>query len=194
MAAEKMKDTSGETKQEPEALPGAPGAGAQRRMDPEIVAKIVAPAGSPPAKPLEERYFVLREIKQNEWFATVYANVTVDDLLKREFWSGVAHKLQRGGKIVVMSEDSRLYVELVVFAVGARWVEVKVFGEPIIVTSAVANMSSGTDYVVKDLGLIKKWGVVEIGTGREVHTGELTEETARGWLRDHLQTENRSRA
>ncbi len=158
----------------------------------EIIEKIVPAAERPAAKPIQERHFNPREIKQNEWSAILNKDVTVNDLLNRNFWGGVAAKLRRSDKIVCMSEDGRLYVECIVFAVGGNWAEVRVFGEPIVVTRAVAAGGPATDYEVRYLGLIKEWGVVELATGREVkNDGSLkTEDAARAWLRDFLSMEH----
>ena len=162
-------------------------------MPAEIAEKIVPAKGRSPAKPLEERYFKTRVNDQNDWYVKVYSHITVEDLLNRDYWSGVARSLRFGDKIVCASEDKRMYVELVVVAVGGTWAEVRVFGEPIIITSDVATMGRGSDYVVKDLGLIKGWGVVHTPTGREVKAdGSLkTEDAARGWLREFISMENR---
>jgi hypothetical protein len=159
----------------------------------EIAEKIVPGHDRPPSKPLEERHFHPREIKQNEWLVHLDQTVTVNDLLEKKFWGTVALKLRRGDKIVCMSEDGRLYVELVVFGCGMNWAEVRVFGEPIVVPRAVAAGGPASDYEVRYLGLIKEWGVVDSTTGRVVKgDGSLkTEDAARAWLAEFVRMDSR---
>ncbi len=159
----------------------------------EIAEKIIPGPGSAPAKPLEERHFHNREIKQNEWFVHINQDVTVNDLLEKKFWGGVAVKLRRGDKIICMSEDGRLYVELVVFGCGMSWAEVRVLGNPIVVTRSVAAGGPTTDYEVRYLGLIKEWGVVDIVSGRVIKgDGSLkTEDAARAWLAEFVRMDSR---
>lgn len=154
----------------------------------EIAEKLIRAPGAAGAKPAEERHFHQREIKQNEWFLFLLKDVTVNDLHDRNFWGGVSMKLRPGDKVCCMSEDRRLYVEVIVFAVGGNWAEVRVLGDPIIVPLSVAAGGPATDYAVKDLGLLKGWGVVELTTGREIKAdGSLkSEDQARAWLREFL--------
>ena len=159
----------------------------------EIAEKIISNPDRAPAKPLEERHFHNREIKQNEWFVHLNADVTVNDLIDRKFWGGVAAKLRRGDKVICMSEDGRLYLELVVFGCGINWAEVRVLGNPIVVPRSVAAGGPTTDFEVKYLGLIKEWGVVETTTGRVVKgDGSLkTEDHARAWLAEYVRMDSR---
>ncbi len=159
----------------------------------EIAEKIVSGPDRLPAKPVEERNFHPREIKQNEWFVHLNHDVAVNDLMDRKFWGGVAVKLRRGDKVCCMSEDGRLYVELIVFGCGMNWAEVRVFGNPIVVPRSVAAGGPATDFEVRYLGLIKEWGVIDTTTGRVIKgDGSLkTEDAARAWLSEFLRMDSR---
>lgn len=140
-------------------------------------------------KPLGERYFQMRESRQTEWFATVNADVTPDDCLKREFWSQIFPKVSHGSRIVVFPENRSWYGELVVFGMGIGWVEVRWIVGPTRAPAGIINYSAASDYEIREMGEIKKWGVLHRSDGRVVHSGELTQENAARWLAEYLRTQ-----
>lgn len=161
-----------------------------------ISAPPAAPLPPPPAvKPLriEERYFNLREIRQNEWHAIVPAKATLIEIMKPETWANIARKLKPFDKIVVVKEDRTLYVELIVVSTGLGRAEMRVFGLPIEVSIDAAARSAAVDYEVVDLGEIKHWGVRRVSDGREVKGDGtcLTRDQAERWLSEYLRQEAR---
>lgn len=164
---------------------------ADRSPEPPQGAPTVLPMK--PVKPIEERYFQTREMRQNEWHALVGASVTPEDLLKREFWGQVRQKLAPGDKVVVFSENRRMYAEMVVFSVGLNYAELRFIAGPILVAAEVASRSIASDFEIRDLGEIKKWGIIRITDGREIKAdGSLkTAEDAQRWLGEYLKLEAR---
>lgn len=153
-----------------------------------VAAQAAAAKAAAPPEParLEERFFHSREIKQNEWYAIAYSGLALADILKREYWANLTRKLKQGDKIVVVSEDMRLYVELIVFAVGSNWAHVEVLGAPIMVNAELNSLRA--DYEIRNLGLIKKWSIIRSEDGREIKAdGTLHSfEQAAGWLNEFL--------
>lgn len=149
----------------------------------------IKPAG-PPAT-IDDRLFSLAEFKQNHWYALARATHTIDDVLKAEYWAHVANnKLAPGNKIAVFWEDRSQYYELVVFAVGVNWASVAVVVGPITPAKAMAGKSVGTDFEIRNLGEIKKWGVVRRSDGHEILADGScdTQEKAARWLADYIRT------
>ena len=113
-----------------------------------------------------------------------------------EYWANNAGKLRPRDKIAVMTEDSRLYLELIVFTVGSNWAQVRVLGQPITVSEAVSRSSVADDFEVKYLGLHLEWGIIRKSDGRVVKGDSTlkTEDAARAWLREYLQSIGRRSA
>lgn len=142
--------------------------------------------------PLQEMRFKQREFLQNQYAIDAPIGTTMEDLLTREYWGHVARKLRRRDKIVVMTDDCRMYVELIVFAVGSNWAQVRPLpGTFVVLDAAIARSSVADDYEIRDGGLHKKWVVVRLSDGREIKgDGTLqTEDAARAWLRDYLNSQ-----
>lgn len=155
-----------------------------------------APPRKPPP-PLNERNFQPREFTQIEYAALVPKGTTVEDLQERGFWAHNAAKLRPMAKIVVMTEDRLLYCELIVFATGSNWAEVRVLkGSVIKVDHVTARGSAGDDFEIVDGGMVKQWTVVDKRNGREIKAdGTLkTQEAARLWLGDFLKSQGLNRA
>lgn len=152
----------------------------------------LAPAAIPvpkrePAKPVHERYFKLREQSQTCYHAILFANVMPEDVVTRNFWSEIPHKVKSGDKIVVISENSSWYGEMLVWGVGINWVEARFLpGFPMISPVGVGNQSIGTDYLIEDRGLIKKWTVIRKEDGREIWQGGSTMQAASQWLAEYV--------
>lgn len=144
-------------------------------------------------KPLQEGRMELREFKQNVWAVFAPAGTTVEDLLNRDFWAHCAIKFSPMNKICVMTDDKRLYVELIVTTVGSAWAQVHVLGIPLIIGDVASNGSIADDYRIEDGGLHKKWIVVRKSDGAEIKSdGTLkTPEQAQSWLRDFLNSQGR---
>lgn len=150
----------------------------------------VAMAKGPPAT-IDDRLFSLAEFKQNHWYALARSSHTIDDVLKAEYWSHVANnKLAPGNKIAVFWEDRSKYIELVVFGVGVNWASVALVVGPITPAQAMAGKSVGTDFEIRNLGEIKKWGVVRRSDGHEILADGScdTQEKAARWLADYIRT------
>lgn len=147
-----------------------------------------------PPPPLAEMLFYLQEQKQNRWYALIPKNVALGDLLEKEYWSYVRAKLQPGNIICCFREDRTWYIELVVFQVGANWVSVSILNGPIYPDAGSVGKSIATDFEIRELGEIKKYGVVRISDLREVTSGHATQEAASRWLAEYLRTMSNQRA
>lgn len=172
---------------QPESAKTSPHVEAER---PTPAAPTLMPARRAPMAPLNEMRFGQREFQQNEWFAIADKGTTIEDLLSRDYWANNAAKLRPKDKIAVMTEDRRMYVELIVFVTGTNWAEVRVLGTPIIVDNLSARSGAASDFDIVDGGLARKWMIVRRSDGRVVKgDGTLqTEDAARAWLREFLQS------
>ena len=128
---------------------------------PAPVAKIVPAA----PKVVDERYFKVGSFRQNTWFVDVRRHLAFEDVLKREFWSHVTGRLRTGDKIAVIREDGGFYGELIVFAVGINWAEVRVLVGPIAGSSIHAGSRAADDFEIKDMGTIQHWVVIRKSDG-----------------------------
>lgn len=144
------------------------------------------PPERPIPKPIGERYFSMKESKQTEWFALVNADVHPDDCLRREFWSQIVPKVAYGSRIIVFPENRAWYGELIVFGMGIGWVEARWAVGPIKAPSSTLNYTAASDYEVKELGEIKRWGVVRRSDGQVSHSGEVSQEAASRWLAEFI--------
>lgn len=164
---------------------------------PEPLPRMPTSASSPLAprkfKPLQEGRMELREFRQNVWCVFAPPGTTVEDLLNKDFWAHCAIKFNPMAKICVMTDDKRLYVELIVTTVGSAWAQVHVLGTPLVIGELASRDSIADDYRIEDGGLHKKWIVVRKSDGAEIKSdGTLkTPEQAQSWLRDFLNSQGR---
>lgn len=146
------------------------------------------PMPQKPREPIAERRFSERDFKQLTYVALPEKGTTIDDLLRRDYWANVAAKLRETSKIFVMCEDKSYYCELIVFATGSNWAEVRMWGSPIFIDTAIVGGQAATDYEIVNDGLVNKWIIRRRSTGQNVKAdGTLqTEDAARAWLREYL--------
>ena len=168
------------SEQTPENTQHAP----QKPKAPSAVAPAPAPAPHRVVPPMAEGDFQEGQFRQLFYVGYAKSGTTVADMLKRDYWAHVAQRMRPGTKIAVLTEDKRLYAEFIVFALGSTWAEVRQLGTEINVDKLVAGSGVADDFIIRDLGLIKKWGVIRVSDGREVKAdGSLeTEDAARAWL------------
>lgn len=150
-------------------------------------AVVPPPAGARKMVPLQEMRFKQREILQNEWAINAPKGTTIEDMLTPTFWAHVASKVNPRDKITIMTDDCRMYVELIVFAKGQNWLQVQVFGAPVYASSEMANASMADDYRIEYGGLQNHWQIVRVADGRLIKSdGTLkSEQEARLWLNDY---------
>lgn len=154
-------------------------------------AAVAVPKEPKPPVSIDDRLFALAEFKQNHWYAIARSTHTIEDVLAAEYWAHVANnKLAPGNKIAVFWEDRSRYYELVVFEVGVNWAAVAVVVGPVFPSAAMAGKSVGTDFELRNLGEIKKWGVIRRSDGREILADGScdTQEKAARWLADYIRT------
>ena len=95
--------------------------------------------------------FQMSEFAYARMCATLPIGWTIEDALKPEFWSGVAHRLQkdqlsgghdRAGAIVELrTVDHRFYAEVYVLAVRDQTLTVKLIREPVVLQSDEEDLS-----------------------------------------------------
>ena len=142
-------------------------------------------------QPMAEGDFSEKQFKQLEYVGYAKAGTTIEDMLKREYWAHVAAKLRPMTRLIIMTEDRRLYVEFIAFAVGSNWAEVRQFGKEINVDKVSARGSVADDYEISDGGLVKEWQIVRKSDGRVIKgDGTLkNEDEARKWLGEYLRAQ-----
>jgi hypothetical protein len=139
-------------------------------------------------EPLPEFHFHLREVKQNEWLAVVFKEVSIEDVLRRDFWTHVAHKLRFPDKIIVVREDKGFYLELVVFSSYGTSVDVRPLCDPITVGDHMPLVKPEEDYYIADGGEIRGWQVIRRKDNKVIKgDGKLRSESeAMKWMSDWL--------
>ena len=128
--------------------------------------------------------FAMAEHKRTVYTAFVEEGVTLNTVLKSEFWAHVAAKLQPMDEIVVIPDDMSYRAVLMVLDKGTAWAKVALIHEAKIGkidTTAPAN----PDYEVKLRGP-HKWSIVRKSDSQVIQEGISTKEDAHLRLAEHL--------
>lgn len=141
---------------------------------------------------LEPSRFKLAEHVFNTHAAICEPGVTREDVLRTDFWSHNARKMQVHDKIIVTTDDGAIYGELLVVARDMLWAKVHVLRWDSLVTrdmaetEAVQRMPGEGDYDIQWKGNHLKHVVIRRSDSSIMHKGEQRLEDARLWLREHL--------
>jgi len=109
---------------------------------------------------LLQRRFALAEVQRNVWFATLEANLTIEDALEPSYWRHVVQQLRPYDLVEIGNDDCSFRAQLIVADVwhaGARLVEisrVNMAGEE------HEDKSVGDDLKVRWRGPHAQWCVV----------------------------------
>lgn len=124
---------------------------------------------------------------RNEWAINPEYGVTVDDMLKPDFWAHVAQKLRPWDKIEARAEDGAYFVEFVVLDAAKTWAKVALVNTPTVFKENVgpSDISIDDKYIAQWKGPQRKWIVV-----RKVDKASLKEELATKsdairWISEH---------
>lgn len=160
--------------------------GAQVGGHPDAGVQIPSAAGKPrPTPTLSPNGLSVAEYKRRNWFCEAVEGVTLDDVLKSEFWAHVAAKMTPFDRIEVVSFDGTWGADLVVLATGRTAAKVKQlhFYE---FEGGYTDMSSvNTSHEIKHRGP-RKWSIIRLSDNAVVKEGIPTREEADRALADYL--------
>lgn len=130
-----------------------------------------------------------RDMTPAEFARTLYRvfvdpSVTKEDLLTPETWAHVGHQLKINDRLEVLSEDGKVYAELLVASSGVNFAKVRVisfvrFEEDIVPTS------EGDDFEAGFISNRYKFGVKRKSDNTWLVKELDTQADAEGWLANH---------
>jgi hypothetical protein len=131
-------------------------------------------------KPLASNKFKAAEFVRNVFAITPPPGVTIEDMLKREYWTNVAQSLAPMTRIEVLPRDGKFFAELIVTASGKNWANVclRDFVE-------LDNFKAPADnaiYTVKHLGSDSGWAVIRNSDHEVMGDGFDTSDEATSWM------------
>ena len=130
------------------------------------------------------------EIKQADytrlvWSITPEPNVTIEDILKPEFWANVSRNLRSGHRVEIIPQDNSYFAEVFVMAASTNWAKVILLRKVDLIEKNETNVET-SGCIVKWAGPHDKWRITR---GTEVISkGHEDESLAYAWLTEHLKT------
>lgn len=112
--------------------------------------------------------------------------VSLDDLLRPEYWAHVATKLRKFDIIEVLPEDGSFFVELIVLQVGIGYAKVMLLREVGLEADEVLPDADGV--IVKWKGPHRKWAVIRTTDGQILRDGHEDKAAAALWAQGYAQT------
>jgi hypothetical protein len=142
-----------------------------------------------PAKKVAPRLTVDRfkeaEYTRRVWSMTPAENTEVDHLLKPEYWSLVAAKLNPTDRIEVVAEDNSWFADLLVISAGGNWAKVKLLRHvPLNDSEDDANLGS-SQFKVMYGGVKAKHKVVRNADNVVMKDGFPTKAEAIKWMQEY---------
>jgi hypothetical protein len=136
---------------------------------------------------LSPRSFCQAEQRRNVWTVVPGDGVTLEDMLKPEYWAHVAAQLTTGDKIEVRPVAGEWYAELYVRSVGAVAARVVVLGKWDLSTPATAASRTATGslpgFTVKHRGITGGWSVIRDSDKAVMFEKGASREDADDWLK-----------
>ena len=123
--------------------------------------------------------------KRNIWQITPEPGVTVDDILKKEYWAHTSGCLTPGDRIEAIPQDRSYYAEFIVLGKDKHWATVKLLGPVIQIfeNQEEAEAVADTGYTVAFAGP-HKWRVVRNNDKQVMSKGHDSREQAEAWLKE----------
>jgi hypothetical protein len=87
----------------------------------------------------------LREFKNNDHTVTVEHGVELDDILRPQFWSHIAHNFKIYDEVVVLHDEGLWYMKLLVLSCGRTWAKMKLLSK-IDLTSADVDLTQSAEF------------------------------------------------
>jgi hypothetical protein len=128
------------------------------------------------------------EFANNDHRVTVEQGVTMEDVVKPDFWAHVAPKLRPYDEIRLCTDDGMFYARLLVLSVGRNWAKVFTLEVHELTTKDVdmSQAEAFDGYEVKYRGPHCKFSVVRKSDSEVVKEGLGTKSEAHAWLADHV--------
>lgn len=113
--------------------------------------------------------------------------VSLDDMLKSDYWTHVAPQLRVGHRVEVLSADGSWWAMLIVRAVGRHEAVVQAL-QHVVLGDAEDIAAEDMPYKVMWRGPAKKFGVVRKSDGEVIRDEFPVKEQAMKWLKNHMQS------
>jgi hypothetical protein len=124
------------------------------------------------------------EYSRNVWFVKPETTVTIEDMLKPDFWAHISRNMKSGDRIEVLPEDKHYFAEFFIMAASTNWAKVILMRKVDLVKDNEDSEVSG--FIVKWAGPNDKW---RVQNGNDVISkGHEDKETASQWLAEHLKS------
>ena len=130
-------------------------------------------------------------MKLAEYIRCVYAvtvdfGVTIEDVLRPEFWANVSTSLKVNDRIEVLAEDGTFYAELIVLDCSPTHAKVAILTHRNFSSVETEKVESTPDYKVTWGGNTAKFRIIRVADNAVVHSGEATKQAADLWLSDYI--------
>jgi hypothetical protein len=150
---------------------------------PETEPEIAAERPAPGQKAILANAIMAADQFRNNWRCIPAVNATLDDLLRPDYWTHVAHKLRRGDLVEVFPEGEAYYAQLIVRSSGNGWANL----EPLFLRQFETEASTKTTLttVVEWGGAVDKYRVIRLSDRYALSVGHNTQGAAVAWQLAH---------
>lgn len=124
---------------------------------------------------------------RTQWAINPEFGVTVEDMLKPEYWAHVSAKLRPWDRIEARAEDGSYMVEFVVLDSAKTWAKVAIIGQPTYFKENVgpADVTVDDKYMAQWKGPARKWIVTRKADKATLKEELPTKADALRWISEH---------
>ena len=133
-----------------------------------------------PVKILEGR-FGLASYLSNVWRITTPDDVTEKDIMRPEFWAHVANRLRPCDEIIVIPDNQKFRLHLIITGSGKQWAKVEKLSRHDFKTE---SEDVGSPHMIKWRGPVAKWSVIRKSDGAIMRDRLESDEDAHRAARD----------
>lgn len=126
----------------------------------------------------------LAEQERQDWIANAEYGVTLDDILKPEYWSHMAQLMTAGDHIEIRAEDMAWVAEVYVYQVGRNWAKV-VLWKHLQLTEDLEEPKELAAFKVMWRGPQHKFAVIRLSDNTPIREEFVSKEEATAWMHEH---------
>lgn len=143
-------------------------------------------AEAPATRPLTIPRLQSAEFEITHLVATVESGVTIDDVLRPEFWAICGRQLKIGTEITVRTDDESFYAKLLVRQAGSTYAKVHLLHYVDLNPKDVTEEIVKPQFVPEWAGGNIKYRVRRTSDNVVVSQGHPDKATAQNWIAEHL--------
>ncbi len=119
-----------------------------------------------------------------QWCCTPEAGVSIEEILKPEYWAHVSAKMITGDTIRAIPEDMAFFLELLVIDTSKQWAKVKEIHRVLLTAEEASPIEEDIDFEVKFRGA-RRWSVVRKSNNAVEAENMASKADAFAWISEY---------